>query len=580
MGFMMSKIFKLMAFAAFALFVFDAEASVMPEYATNSYNDHVLSRAEKKCMDEGYSITYASCNDQTAPADRCPHHDSYYRICSQEQWCRNNNYNFLPTDCELPTYPVKSCDNGFDIYRACQKDEAKACKEQGFSSATECALSEERCEFDSNYGKCCDECPDFPYALKDVPDGYIPTGETCTTCGGVVKTKVKEADCEGFISCPYGPASKQTEFCLQGRDVLYKECKTAETLCQEKGYTIRSCEQSDDSESCPEFEELNKCHINCYKYAIVTFPNSDIIKDNTTNPDLDGEKSELRSLYGHISSECVSSVIPTVLISINKDNMHIYSKLFNRDIKNVNFLLNFEEELTLEANGSLENVRIKVEGTPAKCFLQGKGINVSGKVSVQGGSDICADVNIADMSKFTTTQNIVGNVKMGSNAQLGVKGDLNGSLQTSAYCEVLVKGKINYKNKQGNDPEMAGITFGCNTHAKISEGITAETANVLIRQYALIDTPSINIISTGTSDAGSSSIHLYKYSKITSILGDSEYMLIDNISDNIGGCDDKFIIHKASSLEDNNSAMSLNTADSLSDKWRCIGLNKLQMRCN
>lgn len=69
-------------------------AAVAPEYADNSYSNHELTRAEKKCLDEGYKITYANCSNQTAPADQCPHHKSYYRTCSQEQWCRNNNFRF------------------------------------------------------------------------------------------------------------------------------------------------------------------------------------------------------------------------------------------------------------------------------------------------------------------------------------------------------------------------------------------------------------------------------------------------------------------------------------------------------
>ncbi|MBR4106386.1 MAG: hypothetical protein IKK52_03700 [Alphaproteobacteria bacterium] len=576
----MSKISHITTVAIILSWAFGAGASVIPEYAANSYNEHPLSRAEKKCIDEGYSVTYASCNEQTAPADRCPHHDDYYRSCSQEQWCRNNNYTFLPEDCKLPTYPVKKCSNDFEIYRICQKDEQKACKDKGYSSASECALSDERCEFDDNYGKCCDSCPDFPYVLKDIPEGYVSTGETCKTCEGVIKTKVKEAACEDFVDCPYGPASKQTAYCLQGAKVLYNDCKTAETLCKEKGFLKNSCDTSEDAEACPEFAELNKCRINCYKLALKVFPNSDIVNSNVINPDLSDEKTELRSLYGNVSDECVGTNIPTVMLNINKDNVHVYNKLFNRDIKNINFLLNFEEALTLEANGKLENVRIKVEGTPSKCVLQGQNISITGKVSLQGEGDICADLNIADMSKFTTSQNIVGNVTMGSNAQLGVKGDVNGFIQTSAYSEVLVKGKVSYKNKQNNSADAQGIIFGCNTRAKISGGIKVDTANILIRQYALIDTPSIDMVSTGTSDSGAASIHMYKYAKITSILGDSEYMLNDNVSDVVGDCDDKFIIHKASSIDNNGSIMSLNTADSLDGKWQCRALGKLQMRCN
>lgn len=577
---MTNKILGLIIVAASFLYSYGVRASVVGEYATNSYNDHVLSRSEKKCMDEGYQVTYATCTDKTAPADRCPHHDSYYRTCSQEQWCRNNNYTFLPEDCELPSYPLKVCDNDFKIYRACQKDEQKACREKGFVSATECTLSDKRCEFDNNYGKCCDECPDFPYMLKSIPDGYVSNGEVCTTCGGVVKTQVKEASCDGFSACEYGPASKDTGFCKQGKKVLYSSCKTSEALCKEKGFIKNSCEASEDEENCPEFAELKKCNLNCYKYAVAHFTKSDIIQDNVENPELDGEKTELRSLYGQILPECTSSNIPTVVLNINSNTLPIYRTLFNRDIKNINFVVNFEEPLTLEANGKLENVRIKIKGAPAECSFSGKGVKISGKVSISGEGNFCANVNIADMSKFTVTKSIVGNVKMGSNVQLGVKGDVKGFIQSSAYSEILVKGQVYYKNQHNNPVYSEGISFGCNNKVKVDGGIKVETANILIRQYALIDTPSIDMISTGTSDAGTSSIHVYKYAKITSILGDSEYMLTDNISDSSGNCDDKYIEHKASSLDGQGNVLSLNTADSLEGKWQCKSLSKLQMRCN
>ena len=47
-------------------------AAVAPEYADNSYSNHELTRAEKKCLDEGYKITYANCSNQTAPGRPMP----------------------------------------------------------------------------------------------------------------------------------------------------------------------------------------------------------------------------------------------------------------------------------------------------------------------------------------------------------------------------------------------------------------------------------------------------------------------------------------------------------------------------
>ncbi len=555
-------------------------AAVVSEYALNRYDDHTLSRAEKKCIEEGYKITYADCDNQTAPTDRCPHHDTYYRSCSQEQWCRNNNYTFFKDDCKLPSYPQKLCDNKFEIYRACEKDAPKACKDQGFSSANECQLSDQRCEFDSNYGKCCDECIDFPYALNDIPEGYVAEGKTCTTCGGIVKTKVSEASCEGFINCQYGPAYSQTPHCIRGKTILFQECKSPEALCREKDYTNSECSETEDTEDCPEFPDLKKCHTNCYKYAQKIYSNSDLITDDVVNPELNEEKSELRSLFGQIAQECISKKIPVVTLNLNKNNFEQYRGLFKRNIKNIDFILNFEEQLTLEAQGTWENVRIKINGTPAPCAFSGENIKIIGKVSLNGTGNLCSNVEISDMSKFTASQNIIGNITMGSNSQLGIKGDLFGSLRSAAYCEIFIKGKIDYKNKQSNSPEAEGITFGCNNQVKVMGGISAETANIWIKSYAMIDTPYINIISQGLADSGAASLHILKYAKITHVLDSSEYMLTDNTSDVGGNCDDKYIEHRASELEGGTTIMSLNTADSLDGKWSCRELNKQKMRCN
>ena len=576
----MKKILSLFIITLTLFKIETADAAVVSEYALNRYDDHTLSRAEKKCIEEGYKITYADCDNQTAPTDRCPHHDTYYRSCSQEQWCRNNNYTFMKEDCKLPSYPVKLCDNKFEIYRACEKDTAKACKEQGYSSVNDCSLSDQRCEFDSNYGKCCDECLDFPYTINDIPDGYIAEGKTCTTCGGIVKTKVTEAPCEGFKNCQYGPASLYTAHCMQGKKTLYEECKTPEALCREKDYTNSECDETEDTEDCPEFAELKKCHINCYKYAQKIFSNSDLIAEDIVNPELNEEKTEIRSLFGQTSQECINKNIPTVTINLNKSNFEQYRGLFKRNIKNLNFILNFEEELSLEAQGTWENVRIKIIGNPAKCALSGNNIKVINKVSLSGNGNLCADVNVSDMSKFTSSQNIIGNINLGSNAQLGIKGDLIGALRSSAYCEIFIKGKIDYQNKQGNAPEAEGIVFGCNNQVKVMGGISAETANIWIKPYAMIDTPYINIISKGIADSGAASLHVLKYAKITHVLDASEYMLTDNTSDVSGNCDDKYIEHRASELDGGTAIISLNTADSLDGKWSCRELNKQKMRCN
>lgn len=558
-----------------------AKASVVTEYAVNSYNDHVLSRAEKKCIDEGYSTTYASCTNQTAPTDRCPHHDGYYRSCSQEQWCRNNNYTFLPKDCEPPTYPIRKCDNQFPIYRICQKDVKKACEDLGYSHISTCSLSDKRCEYDDNYGKCCDDCPEYPYEINSIPAGYISNNELCTTCEGIIKTKVKENPCEGFTSCEFGPMSSQTPSCRQGDRTLYSACKSSETVCRETGYNQTSCTDEEDEIICPHSNSMKKCKINCLKFAKIKFSESDIISKNVTNPDLNMEKNSLRSVYGQISSDCQSTDIPTISLDLDKDTFPLYRTLFNRDIANINFIINFLEPFSLEANGHLDNVRIKITGTPAECALSGTKLHITNKVSISGTGNICSDIQINNISKFTTSGNITGNVEMDNNASLGIKGDLIGSLTSRSFPEIFIKGQLIYKNKQPNTLDKEGIVFGCNARAKIVEGITVETANVLIKQYSLIDTPHINIISNGTSDSGSASIHLHKYSKINNVIDDSEYQIVDNMEmSGINSCDDKYIVHTSSVISDETGTLSLNTANYLDDKWQCRQLTKPQMKCN
>lgn len=563
------------------LFTTSAWAAVVPEYATNQYTDHILSRAEKKCLDEGYKITYANCDNQTAPADRCPHHDSYYRSCSQEQWCRNNNFTFLPKDCLLPAYPVKICDNKFEIYRVCQKDTVKACREQGYSSITECQLSDQRCEYDNTYGKCCDDCPDYPYPLGNVPYGYTSNGETCTTCDGVVKTKVVEASCEGFEDCKYGPTSHHTPACRQGDKTLYSSCKTAQAVCHEQGYLLSSCEDTEDGIPCPEDAGLQKCQINCYKYALHTFSDSDIIAQNARNPELDPDKSSVMSLYGEITPDCVGTQIPTVTIDLNQNTFPIYRELFNRRISNVNFIINFEEPLTLELNGELKNVKILSQGSPKDCAFAGKQFTAGGKVSFGGTANVCADAVISDMTKLTISGDLNGNVSAASNTSLGIRGNLTGRLVMKSYSEAFIKGQLFYKNKQPNSPDAEGIVFGCNSRIKVVEGITAEAANILIKQYSIIDTPFIKLVSTGSSDSGTAALHLHKYGKITSVLGDSEYGLAENAesSGNIV-CDDKFVTHQTSSFNDSEKEIVLNPADTWDTRWQCGQLSRLQMKCN
>ncbi len=574
--------FRIRQFFLFGLLLlsFPALASVVEEYASNSYTDHTLSRSEKKCIDEGYKITYANCSNQTAPADRCPYHDSYYRSCSQEQWCRNNNFTFLKTDCKLPTYPVKICSNKYPMYRACQENVAKACEDAGYTSHSKCQLTDKRCPYDSDYGKCCDSCPNFSHAVDSIPEGYIANGETCTTCDGVVKTNVVEAPCEDYQFCQFGPLSEQTPSCLNGKRLLYTACKTADMTCREKGFLYSSCQSSEDAEDCPIDPNLKKCKINCYRLAVETFPESDIIADNVVDPQFDVEKNRIRSLYGEISKACVSQKRPEITLNINSQNLTVYENLFNREISNVNFILNFEVPAQLPANGSFNNVRIKITGDAPDCPLKGNKISVNGTVSLVNAANICADIDIADSSKFITTGNITGNVTVGKDSSLGVKGNLLGSLKTKSYAEIFIKGILRYNDKANNSVNDESIVLGCNSQSKILGGIVADTSNVVIKQRALLDVPYIKLISTSNNpDLPNTlaTLHLHRYTRLVSIYDNTEYSLVANDDLN---CDDKHIIHLGSSLKNSEQTLVLEPSNLLEDKWQCQSLSRVQQECD
>lgn len=575
-GFKINRLFL----SGLLFFAQSAMAAVIPEYAANTYTDHDLDRSEKKCIEEGYKITYANCTNQTAPADRCPYNDAYYRTCSQEQWCRNNNFTFLASDCKLPTFPVKKCDNQYSIYRACVEDVAKACLDSGFVHKDKCQLTDVRCPYNSDYGKCCNDCPDFTYAIDQIPAGYVAEGPTCTTCSGITKTNVVEASCDGYTDCPFGPLSQQTPSCLKGEHILYTACKTAEMVCKEKGFVSSSCKITEDPQFCAEDPNFKKCIVNCYKLAQQKFPEAEIIAQDVTDPVFALSKLSLRSLYGHLSDECVSNVRPEITLNINDTTFDAYSRILNRDIENVNFILNFEKPLPLAINGNLTNVRITATGDIPECPLKGELFNVNKTVSLVGFSNICANINVADSAKFITTGSITGDVNLGKDSSLAIKGNLIGRLTSKSYAQIFIKGILKYTDEAKASTDSESLLFGCNSRVKVAGGIIAETANVVIKQRSILDTPYIKLISTGNDPnlpGMLSSIHLQKYSKITSILDNAEYAMTEN---NDISCDDMYLIHLGSSVDTSQQSLSLEPSNLLEDKWQCRKLTRQQQECN
>ena len=574
--------FRINKLAILVLFLLTAPAiaSVIPEYATNTYTKKSPSRSEKKCMDEGYTTTYETCPKMTAPTDPCPYHNSYYKSCSQEQWCKNNNYSFKAEDCQLPTYPIKMCDNKTQLYRVCQQDIKKACEDKGFSHKDKCKITPQKCPYSDDYGICCTPCEGFAYDINNIPAGYIADGPTCINCDDITKTNVIENPCEGFVSCEYGPEKTETASCQKGPQMLYQTCKTPTTFCEEKGYTQTACSHTEDSELCPEYNNLMKCNLNCFKLAVSMFPEADIIDNDITDPKLDITKNILKSTYGKISDSCISNKRPEITLNIDSNNMEMYANILNRKINDVTLILNFIEPIELDINGEFNNVRIKVSGNQGECALRGRDIKVSGTLNISGANNICTNITIEEHGKFITSGNVKGNIDLKKYASLGVKGNVFGYLKAGAQSDALIKGILKYKDATNTSLDVESIHFGCGAKAKISGGIIAETANVVLQQRAIVDTAYIKMVSTSDNpDLPNtlSSLHIQKNAKIYSIYDNSEFLLAEN-NDNIN-CDDKYVRHLGSSIDESKQSTSLEPSDLLSDKWQCRTLDRKQLEC-
>ncbi len=573
----MIKFYKFsLFFLGLILQLTNAKASVVTEYAINNYQKKEYSQAEQKCLDEGYKITYANCSNNTAPTERCPYHHNYYRSCSQEQWCRNNNFSFFKEDCKSPFYPYKMCINNFPLYRVCQEDIEKSCLEEGYFHKDTCQLTDKKCPFSPDYGICCDNCPNHTHLIDSIPEGYVVNGDICTTCDGIIKTKIKPNDCEGYLDCEYGPFNEDTSYCLQGDKKLYTECKTTKEVCFENGYNKTSCGQNDDSIPCPQNNNYVRCKVNCLKTAIADNPASDIIAEDAIDPILDITKTELKSLVFYNTEECKNYKRPEITLHINHENIKMYENVFDRYIENININLIYEDPIVLSANGILKNVKIKASGNYPECPLMAREIKISGTVSFSGFTEICANIEIDNNSKFISTGGLKGDVKMLKNASLGLKGNLLGHLESGSNSEILIKGKLEYNAKEKS---QKNIVFGCNSKVRIENGIVAETASLYLKQWTHVDTPSIRLIST-TNNAelkdSLSAVHMYKLAKIFNSYGDTVYPLSEN---NDQDCDDKYYIHLGSALDELSQTYVLEPSNIIND-WKCQSLSIKAQECD
>lgn len=556
------------------LYAGQAQAAMVPDYANNEYQNHELSRSEKKCLDEGYKITYANCSNKTAPSDPCPSHEAYYRSCSQEQWCRNNNYAKLKTDCKKPSYPVKACDNGFPLFRGCKEDIKKACEEDGYKSKSECQLSDTLCPYSPEYGKCCGNCEDYPYAMDEIPEGYIQDGSFCKTCSGRLMVKIKESSCEGFLICQYGPADGNPQSCLSGKTLKYDSCLSAEDICQKNGYSQQDCSKTEDAITCPENESYKKCSINCLKLAQQSFPDADIIEADVTDPFLTLSKNELRSIADVDNPLCKTTEKPLVKLNINEETQELYQGIFNRNVYGLNFEINFQSPLTLFFNGSLNNVRISFSGNAPDCVMSGENGQITGKIVINDALKLCTTLAIKDNSSFTSTGSVLGNVVVGHNATLGLKGDLTGSFRSGINSTTFIKGKLEYKDMMNDSEDSESIVFGCNSKNKVMGGIIADTSSLILKDGAKLDTASVTLISESNVLSAINylgSIHLQENSHIFTSYGNQEDTSIFEIANNniSEKCTDKYITHIGSSVDKATQLLILEPSNRFPELWKC-----------
>ncbi|MBE6452300.1 MAG: hypothetical protein E7012_02280 [Alphaproteobacteria bacterium] len=571
----LSKFFTI--FYMSAIFSYPVQSATLPEFAINTYQNHELSRSEQKCIDEGYKITYATCANQTAPSERCPHHDSYYKSCSQEQWCRNNNYTFSEADCKSPFFPFKMCANKFPLYRICKEDIEKSCIDAGFTHKSKCQLTDTKCPFSADYGICCNDCPTFSHDINNIPEGYIATGETCTTCNGITKTNITPAPCEGFSICEFGPMSEITPSCKQADKILYSACKTSADICKDNGFVYTFCQETEDSTSCPDNPNFKKCSPNCLKQSQNNYPSADIFGQDITDPIINISKKELRSLIGMPFPSCQEQNRPELTLHINHKNLAMYENLFDKDIQNINFNIIFEDPIKLSFNGHLNNVKIKASGQIPECPLSGELTTISGIVSISGIPTICSNFQINNGSKLLSTGDINGNVEVLKDASLGIKGNLLGNLKAHSYTEIFIKGKLEYTST----PESAlPIIFGCNSKVKIESGIIANKTPVILKQWTNLDTSSIKLISTSDRpDLANtlSSVQMYRYAKIFNAYGDTVYPLAEN--DGLQ-CDNMQYVHLGSATDINKQEFILEPANLITDSWQCQTLDTKQQECD
>ena len=179
------------------------------------------------CRSDGYLPNGEIVCSEFSYVEYCPEDASYLK-CNNQKWCGDNGYTVLAEDCTIPEYADEQCPNGLALYKRCKADYKRACEEEDGDYVSECQDGwklddEELCSYSPLYGKCCNECLDYPYKADEIPSGYHQ-GKSCSSCDGVrYQKELNDCAADGFIRCEKG-GQTGTEVCLSGSEKWYKEC--------------------------------------------------------------------------------------------------------------------------------------------------------------------------------------------------------------------------------------------------------------------------------------------------------------------------------------------------------------------
>ena len=179
------------------------------------------------CRSDGYLPNGEIVCSEFSYVEYCPEDASYLK-CNNQKWCGDNGYTVLAEDCTIPEYADEQCPNGLALYKRCKADYERACEEEDGDYVSECRDGwklddEELCSYSPLYGKCCNECLDYPYKADEIPSGYHQ-GKSCSSCDGVrYQKELNDCAADGFIRCDKG-GQTGTEVCLSGSEKWYKEC--------------------------------------------------------------------------------------------------------------------------------------------------------------------------------------------------------------------------------------------------------------------------------------------------------------------------------------------------------------------